>query len=128
LSEKKQAKRIGCSWGTWSKTDCFRDAVELGWLPKRKKSDKRGGTPPSVVSLTDTLEATVGVGEQDEIVNQLAAAETAAAENRQWKDLTSEEQRAILAEHEAEVANEPSPLESRPGRFTTAGAREHQSV
>lgn len=112
LSERKQAKRIGCSWETWSKTACFIDAVERGWLPPRKKAiGNMGASRPSVVSLTPALEATVGVGEPEGILQQLVADETTA---QNWNDLSPEERREILAEHEKEDASDPSPVKPEP--------------
>jgi hypothetical protein len=117
LSETIQAEqRIGCSWGTWSKTHYFQEAVECGWLAKRKNAkNKTGGSPPAVVSLTSALEAAVGEGRQEEVLHNLAEEEGAcAAANRDWTDLPKDERQAILAEHEAENASNPSPLEPRP--------------
>jgi hypothetical protein len=114
-SETQQAKKIGCSWGTWSKTDCFKEAVNLGWLPKRKNGDMTTqNRQPSVVSLSPALEAKAGHGERDEVLRQLAAAETTKIKRPHWDDLPSEERHAILAEHQADVASDPSPLECRP--------------
>jgi hypothetical protein len=85
LSERKQAKRIGCSWKTWTKTDFYQGA-------KNKKAHLarqivRGHSPksPPVVGLSDTLQAVTGEGERDEVLN------------------------GLIAEHKADF--EPSPLE-----------------
>jgi hypothetical protein len=117
LSETKQAKRIGCSWATWSKTGYFEEAMAQGWLPHRKKAESGTiGGSPSVVSLTSDLEATIGAGDPKDIVNQLADAEVGHA---RWEELPPEERRALLAQHEAEAAADPSPLESRPMKVRT---------
>jgi hypothetical protein len=107
LSKRKQAERIGCSFQTWSKTATYQDAVERGWLPKRKKETGESvKAPPRVVSMTPDLEATLGRGDRDEIVNQLAAEEVSEAGKPEWDDLPPSERQALLADHEADVASE----------------------
>jgi hypothetical protein len=113
LSEREQAKRIGCSWQTWSKTDFYRRAVQEGWLSKKRAKGSTAGSR-RVIGLTPTLEAAVGEGEGDEVLKQLAADESAEAKRDQWDDLPPKERQELLAEHEADNASDPSPLDPRP--------------
>ena len=72
------------------------------------------------MSLTSTLEASVGEGKRDDVLNQLVAAEEAAQKkDGKWDKLPAEERQALLAEHEAADASDPSPLESRRPRPRT---------
>jgi hypothetical protein len=73
LSEREQAKRIGCSWATWKKTTFYQAAKKK--LPPRKKGSRKGA-----VSLTDTLQAATGEGGRDEVLNQLIAEQEADGE------------------------------------------------
>jgi hypothetical protein len=55
LSEREQAKAIGCSWKTWSKTELYQTAKkQRDILAKRAGSSTTAGPPPAV-SLTDSL-------------------------------------------------------------------------
>jgi hypothetical protein len=87
LSERKQAKRIGCSWGTWRKTTFYKQAKKKGRRSQRAKGERAAGSP-SVSSLTGNLEAAIGEGHRDEVLNQL------------------------IVEQEAD--HEPSPLDNDP--------------
>lgn len=71
LTDGKQAKLIGCSWGTWRKT------------PMRAQIAKRRTKPvrtPRAVGSTDTIEAQSGEGGPDYILNQLIAEQEADGE------------------------------------------------
>jgi hypothetical protein len=59
MSQNDQAKAIGCSWKTWSRTDVYREAQRQGKIPPAG-ANKTGGDPGSV-SLTPELENTLGV-------------------------------------------------------------------
>jgi len=76
LSEREQARRIGCSWATWRKTDLYRDAKKKGRL-LRQRSKPRAPGSPSVVSLTKGLEAVTAEGDRDEVLQQLIAEQEA---------------------------------------------------
>jgi hypothetical protein len=121
VSERKQAERIGCSWKSWSRTEVFKEAVERGWLQKRKNAKKAAsdttGPVPRVVSMTPELEATIAEGVPDEVLKRLVAGES----KPRWEDLPPDERRAHLAEHEGDVAANPSPLD--PGTRNTIAAR-----
>jgi hypothetical protein len=90
LSERQQAKQIGCSWETWTKTDFYKKA-------KEKKASiaariTKGGSSGSarVVGLTTNLETTIGKGDKDEVLKQL------------------------ISESQTEANKDPSPLEDDP--------------
>jgi hypothetical protein len=109
MRERKQAKMIGCHWETWRKTKCFEEALNQGLLEPRKNAAKVRVTrrrKPAVVSLTTALEATVGMGEGDEILKQLVAAESEQAQT----EISQEEYRKLIAEHRADATSDPSPL------------------
>ena len=78
LSESDQARRIGCSWRTWSRTAFYKEArkrkAQLGAQGGR---DGQAGSPP-VTSLTDDHEtAAYEVGQsqggRDEVLNKIIA-------------------------------------------------------
>jgi hypothetical protein len=80
LSERKQAKQIGCSWTTWSRTDFYRGAKNK--KVSLAKQIVKGHTPssPPVVRLTDSLQAVTGEGNRDEVLNKLIAEQEADLE------------------------------------------------
>jgi hypothetical protein len=118
-SKRHQARAIGCSFETWTNTPYYQEAVKRGWLPEPKKKDKStAGSLHSVVSLTSDLEAAAVVGDRDEVLNKLVSDETAKAK-LSWDDLPPQERLEILAEHEADEASDPSPLESGPRKAST---------
>jgi hypothetical protein len=93
LSESEQARRIGCSWRTWSRTTFYKEARKRkAQLGGRGGRDGQAGSPP-VTGLTDDLEA-------------------AAYEAGQTQSGRDEVLNKIIAEQEAD--NEPSPLEGDP--------------
>jgi hypothetical protein len=114
MSLRKQAKRVGCHLGTYTKTDCYQDAVKLGWIAPKEVRSNKGQSPARQVSMTPKLEASVGAGERDEVLKRLADEETGEVERREWVDLPLAERQALLAEHEADDASDPSPLKSPP--------------
>jgi hypothetical protein len=97
LSEREQAKRIGCHLKTWKKTPLYQEA-------KRKKAKNKppGNAPaaPGAVPFTATLEAAAVEGGRDEVLNQL------------------------IAEQEAD--SEPSPLEDDPPGWQPPKVRVHK--
>src|SRR5262249_17854164 len=111
FSERKQAKLIGCSWTTWRRTVLYAEARRK----RNKQASQSTGTknpgPRPAVNFTKTLEATVGVGQRDEVLNQLiqAGPESAEQKNRTWEDLSPQEQQALINEQEKDF--EPSPLD-----------------
>src|SRR5699024_3307396 len=107
-----QAKRIGCSWATWKKTQFYAEAKKkMENLSQQRNSKQRPQNEP-VVSLTSKLESMVGEGARDQVLNQLIDEER-SARTRQWHDLSLAEQQALIAEQEADY--EPSPLEDDSG-------------
>jgi hypothetical protein len=85
LSENEQARRIGCTWSTWSKTELYAQGRKKKDQLARQAQRQKGAGSPSTVSFTTDLEAVTGTGGRDEVLKQL------------------------LAEHKAD--NEPSPLD-----------------
>lgn len=81
IPEREQAKLIGCSWATWSKTDFYKKAKEK--RPKREPKKPRG---PKVESFTPGREAVTGQGERDESLNKLIAEQEADAEPSSLED------------------------------------------
>jgi hypothetical protein len=74
LSARKQAEKIGCNWGTWTKTPFYQKYKKRNAVP-----DRGAGSPP-VVSLTSDLEAVTGEGDPNEILEQLIAEQKADSE------------------------------------------------
>ena len=68
LSERAQAKEIGCHWGTWTRTEFFKTAERMR-APRAPKNP----SSPKTVSLTHELEAVTGEGGRDEVLNRLVA-------------------------------------------------------
>jgi hypothetical protein len=95
MSQNDQAKEIGCSWGTWSKTPFYKECKKQGKIKPGKHP--KGSRPPSVVSLTAKMEEVVGDGDKNQVLEEVADKET-------LEDL--------IAEQQAE--REPSPLEEDP--------------
>jgi hypothetical protein len=90
LSERQQAKQIGCSWETWTKTDFYKKAKEkkASIAARITKGDSSGSA--RVVGLTTNLETTIGEGDRDEVLKQL------------------------ISENQTEANKDPSPLEDDP--------------
>jgi hypothetical protein len=77
LSERNQAKRIGCSWVTWKKTPFFRK------LKDRKNLGSQAAKTPCPqrpIAFTDKVEASTAVGEKDEVLLNLIAEQEADQE------------------------------------------------
>jgi hypothetical protein len=74
LSEREQARRIGCSPRTWTKTPFYERAKQTG-ARMRAQHDRpgKGVGAPSTVSYTRELDAVTGDGERDEVLKKLAA-------------------------------------------------------
>jgi hypothetical protein len=67
-SQREWAKAIGCSIGQVSNLPFFRATM------KHTGRGRRGNAPaPKAVGLTGRLEAAVGEGERDEVLNKLIA-------------------------------------------------------
>jgi hypothetical protein len=77
LSERAQARRIGCHWKTWTKTEFYRTAEQMKRC--RAKRIIQGPSPasPPVVSLTAGLEEQTGFGDRNEVLEQLIAEQKA---------------------------------------------------
>jgi hypothetical protein len=86
LSEREQAKRIGCHWSTWAKTEFYRQAKKKAPLQRRVKIN--APRSPRTVCLTSDLEAVTPLRERPASLKRL------------------------IAEHEAD--SEPSPLDDDP--------------
>jgi hypothetical protein len=69
LSEREQARRIGCHPRTWRKTPLYQKAVQ----PKAKPAEQAPPGSPAVVSLTSNLEEVVTAGGKDQVLNELIA-------------------------------------------------------
>jgi hypothetical protein len=66
LSGRQQAKMIGCSWATWTKTDFYVIAQD-----KRPGGKRQRVTSPKTLSLTAEREAVTGEGGKDEVLQKL---------------------------------------------------------
>jgi hypothetical protein len=80
LSERNQAKQIGCSWQTWRKTEFYKTARRKKNRQTHQTGQGKVSAPRSVVSLTHDLEAVTGEGERDEVLKQLTAEQLADQE------------------------------------------------
>jgi hypothetical protein len=81
LSEREQAKRIGCHWQTWTKTKLYKRAQKIRNRAMRQPVNKTDAPAASkVVSLTSSLEAVLGEGDRHETLNQLIAEQAADSE------------------------------------------------
>lgn len=83
LSEREQAKKIGCHVKTWKLTEVYNEAKRTGRLQKPRK---KGIGSPKVVSFTNRLEDTYGVGEKDGIANQVSADDELERLTREQED------------------------------------------
>jgi hypothetical protein len=70
LSQREQAKKIGCSWATWHKTEFYSEAQKKRRLTGRRTRGKNPGSPP-VVGLTKNLENVSGEGVRDQVLAEL---------------------------------------------------------
>jgi hypothetical protein len=116
LSQRQQAELIGCAFETWTKTACYAAAVKRGRIPEPKRKKARSGSTRATVSLTPTIENMHGDGQKDEVLHRLVAEE----EKLDWKNMTPSEQRRFYAEHDADVAANPSPLDDSPKKVRNA--------
>jgi hypothetical protein len=66
-SKRRQANMIGCSFETWKNSRFF------GELHEKKSTKTTKGKAPAAISLTDPVEADLGQGSKDEILNGLIA-------------------------------------------------------
>src|SRR5262249_45837368 len=104
LSEREQARQIGCHWQTWTKTELYKKAQQKrARLLKQASRADAPGSPP-VVSFTSDLEAVTGEGQPNEILDQLIAEEQEATDaKRCWEDLSPAERQQILDEQAADA-------------------------
>jgi hypothetical protein len=110
LSERKQAKQIGCSWPTWTKTKFYKTAQQKRRKVARRVAGEQGPPTRAAVSLTSSVEAVVGDGERDEVLNRLIDGERKpTGQKREWEDLSPAERQELLADQKAD--DEPSPLD-----------------
>jgi hypothetical protein len=98
LSENEQAKKIGCSWTTWSRTELYKTAREMKDRSRLRGSAGRPPASPPVVSLTDNLEDVAVQGGRNPVLDSLAEDELAT----------------LVAESQAENAADPSPTDPGP--------------
>jgi hypothetical protein len=71
LSEREQAKRIGCSWATWKKTT-FYEKIQMRKAQQKREAGRKGlASSPPVCSLTSEMDSTIGSGDKDEVLKQL---------------------------------------------------------
>jgi hypothetical protein len=80
LSQNEQARRIGCAWATWSKTEFYKTAKKRGEQSHRQAAPKKTSGSPSVVSFTSEMEAVIGEGRREEMLNKLTAEQNADRE------------------------------------------------
>jgi hypothetical protein len=73
LSGRKQAKKIGCSWATWKKTEFYRKSATRKVVYAKRIVQGNGRASPPVVSFTHDLEAVTGEGERDQVLRELIA-------------------------------------------------------
>jgi hypothetical protein len=81
LSERAQAKEIGCHWRTWTRTEFFKTAERM-----RAPRVPKNPSSPKTVSLTHELEAVTGEGGRDEVLKKLIAQHEADAEPSPLED------------------------------------------
>jgi hypothetical protein len=83
LSESEQARRIGCSWKTWSRTQLYKTA-------RKARGRQRGGprkvSSPPAVSFTNELAAATGEGGREATLNELIAEQRADHEPSPLED------------------------------------------
>jgi hypothetical protein len=104
LSRRKQAKRIGCSFETWRKTPFYQKAEKR----RQGLEGKKGAGSPRTISFTSNVEATLGEGDRNEVLDQVIAREESEAEAR----IAEQELKRLVAEHKAD--HEPSPFDDDP--------------
>jgi hypothetical protein len=102
LSRRQQAKRVGCAYGTWQQTRICEE------IHPRKKPGGAGVSPPQgsgphVVSLTDKIEATQGVGGRDHVLNEVC-------DQEDREQLLSQ----LIQEQNADQRHDPNPLDDDP--------------
>jgi hypothetical protein len=69
ISDRKQARMIGCSFATWKKTPFYPLATRNKRRPGINKS--AGTAAPKVVSFTNKTQSQVGEGHRGEVLEQL---------------------------------------------------------
>jgi hypothetical protein len=120
LSETAQAKLIGTTWKTWSRTEFYKTAKREKARLASRAGQEKSARPPRRVPLTETLAGLIPQGEagragrvsdeRDSVLKELAGRENQV--KRKWNDLSPEEQANELADYEANL--EPSELDDDP--------------
>jgi hypothetical protein len=108
LSERAQARRIGCHWKTWTRTPFFKKAKLKRARLLGQSSQGHAAGSPSTITLTSDLQAVTGEGERGEVMEQSIAREEAL--NRLIADQA--------ADYESSSA-EDDPPDSRPKKVYT---------
>jgi hypothetical protein len=73
VSEREQARQIGCAWQTWAKTEFYQTARAR----KERAEPGKAARPPAAVSLTSEMEAALGDGGRDAVLEELVAEQAA---------------------------------------------------
>jgi hypothetical protein len=81
MSQRQQAKLIGCSWATWKATEFYKVLASQGKFHNRSKTSS-----PKVESLSAGREKVAGQGERDEVLSQLIASQEADREPSPLED------------------------------------------
>jgi hypothetical protein len=81
LSQREQAKLIGCAFGTWKKTQFFAEAQK-----RRPRAGAAKPSSPKTTSFTAKTESVTGEGGKDEVLNQLIADQEADGEPSTLED------------------------------------------
>jgi hypothetical protein len=71
LSESAQARRIGCSWKTWTRTEFFKTARKK--RPQQVRPAGKAPGAPAAVSFTPEMEAVMGEGDRQATLDKLIA-------------------------------------------------------
>ena len=80
LSERQQAKLIGCSWATWKKAPFYPHAQG-----KRPAGQRKKPPSPKAESLTAGREGVTGEGDKNEVLQKLIDEHEADKEPSPWK-------------------------------------------
>lgn len=102
LPERQQARRIGCSWYTWSRTPTYGTCERKAEKAQRRERMRPNDVARKTVSLTKQIEAMATDGEKNEVLNRLI--EQAQGRAERWQDLAKDQ----------EADFEPSPLATDP--------------
>jgi hypothetical protein len=113
LSVTKQAKRIGCAFETWKKTQIFQDHQRRQGAGKDAERKRDAAASRYVVGYSTAIEETTPAGGPKSVLDGLIQQEDAEAELRR-----------LTEEQAAEAAADPSPLDKvarqRPKKYKRA--------